>query len=107
MVRIKGKEYSGQVVADANEQITVVIATSDLLKDVAEMITDVTEVSDISSAGIETVHIVTCPISASIVSPNLYALKFSTKPTATQQLEAKNKELSDAIDDILVTMLEG
>lgn len=107
MIRLKGKEYSGYIVSDSNEQITVVLSSNELFKDIAEMMIGVTEVTDISSSGIETVHVVTSPISASIVSPNLYAIRFSTKPTVTQQLEAKNQELSDAIDDIIVSMLEG
>lgn len=106
MIRINEKEYSGSVSQNGKEELCVILATSELFRDVAQMITTVKEVTDISNTGIETVYSVSAPISASIVSQNLYALKFSTKPTVTQELEAKNQELSNAIDDILVLILE-
>lgn len=106
MVRIKNVEFSGQV-SEGDDEISVVICSVDQLRDLVGFMTDVKEVVYRRVSGIETVYNVSCPLSASVASKNVYVFRFSTKPTATQQLEAKNQELSDAIDDILVMMLEG
>lgn len=105
MVNIKGIEYSGQV-TEGDDEISVILCSTDMLSDIVEFMADVKEVTYTPVSGIKKVYPVTCPISASFASKNVYVIRFSTKPTETQRLEAKNQELSDAIDDILVMMLE-
>lgn len=106
MIRICGTEFSGVVTENGGDELTVVISTDHLLEDVLSIMKNVKEVINIARDGTETVYSVSRPLSASLVSNNLYAVKFSTKKTETQILEEKNQELSDAIDDILVMMLE-
>lgn len=106
MLRIKDQEFSGTVGVSGDDELTVVIATSSMFEDVLAMTKDVKEIYATAKDGTETVYNVTRPISASLVSRNVYAIRFSTKKSETQLLEEKNQELSDAIDEILVMMLE-
>lgn len=106
MLKIKNKDYSGYV-TEGDDEITTIISSVNMLQDIIGDMSDVKEVTVTEKNGLETTYAVTRPISATVVSKNIYAIRFSTKPSATQVLEDKNQELSDAIDDILVMMLEG
>lgn len=106
MVKMNNIEYSGYVNEDEDE-ITVVIATAEFLKDIVDKMTEVKEVIYSEVNSVEKTYVVTNPLSAATVSRNVYAIRFSTKPTPTQLLEAKSQEMSDAIDELLVMVLEG
>ena len=106
MIKLKEKEYSGYVVKNENDVLTVVIHTADNFDEIAKYITDVTSVTWSKSEQDETVYNITVPLSAKRVSQNVYALDFSTKPTETQQMEATLQAHSDAIDEMLVMLLE-
>lgn len=106
MVKINDIEYSGYVTEGDNE-ITVIISTIDTIQDVISKMTSVKEIEEKGMNGIDKTYVVTNPISAAVVSRNVYAIRFSTKPTPTQQLEEKTQEMSDVIDELLVMMLEG
>lgn len=108
MIQILNKEYSGYVAETPDGTLSVIIHTSDRFDDVVHALLndEVKEVTDINN-GVETVYNVTCPVSARVVATWIYNLVYSTKPTYEQQMEAKIQEQSDAIDDLLVMILEG
>lgn len=106
MIRLNNKEYSGYVSKTANDTLSVIVHTVETFHDVVPIMNDVKEVIEIKN-GEETSYAVTSPVSAKIVTENIYLLVFSTKPTYQQQLEAKIMEQSNAIDDLLIAFLEG
>ena len=67
---------------------------------------DVKAVIEIND-GVETVYNVTAPLSCKFMAQGFYMLVWSTKPTFQQQIEKILLEQNRAIDDILVTILEG
>ena len=106
MIRIKDYEFSGTATVSGDNELTVVIATSWIIDDILPLTKDLDTIYSTDRNGLETAHTVTRPLSVSMVSRNVYALKFSTKKSDVQILEEKNQELSDAIDELLVLMLE-
>lgn len=106
MVIINEKRYSGTVMPSGEEKITVVIGTTDFYQDVVAAMSDVTEITEVGDNGRTKTYRVTAPLSASIVSQNVYSLVFSTKQTNIRALEEKAQELSDVIDALIVMLLE-
>lgn len=107
MIIIKDQQYSGTVSVTGDNELTVVLSTYYQFEDVLAFTKDATEIKEIDFGGREKVYNVTRPISASRVALNTYAIRYSTQKSEVEILEEKNQELSNAIDDILVMMLEG
>ena len=102
MIKINGREYSGNVVNSDDETLTVMLFTSDSFQDVLANTQDVNQVSDE-----QTTYNVTGAMRANIIENGVYYLVFSCKPTVIQQLEQKLQQQDNAIDDILVMLLGG
>ena len=107
MIQWKDKVFSGQILRDDDEVLTAVVYTVESFQDVSTSMTGVTEIYEFTSESDRAEHKVTGPRSAKIVAANTYFVEFSTKQPLTKQLENKIQEQSDAIDDLLVMMLEG
>ena len=107
MIRIKNREYSGQVISTLDDMLVVTVHTADDFNEVAQSIVNVTEIIETDAEGNSTVYNVTAPISAGIVSQYVYMLKFSTKPTPAKIMQDKIQEQSEMIDALLVALLEG
>lgn len=105
MIIINGKEYGGYVAKIEDETITVILNTDDVPKDVVPKMKDVKKIIEVHD-GEETVYNVTAPVSCKFLGQGIYMLVWSTKPSYKQELEALIKRQSDAIDDILVMLLE-
>lgn len=105
MVRWNDKTYSGNVVTERNDELTVVIYTVESLQDICLTLNDVTEVTEITET--ERTIRVTTAICVRRIEPNTYHVKFSTKPTYRQEVLDLIQEQSDAIDALLVMLLEG
>jgi len=107
MVKIKNREYSGQVMQTLDDMLIVTVHTVDDFNEVAQSIVNVTEITETDAEGNTKVYNVTAPISAGVVSPYVYSLKFSTKPTPAKIMQDKIQEQSEMIDALLVALLEG
>lgn len=107
MIQWKDKTYSGHVVRNDDEILSVFVFTTDSFQDVAASINTVREVTEFTSEADRKTYTVTGPKSSKVVSANTYYLEFSTKPSYNQRLEAKLQEQSDTIDALLVALLEG
>lgn len=106
MVKIKNQEYSGQVISTLDDVLIVTVHTADDFNEVAQSIANVTEITETDAEGNVRVYNVTAPISAGIISPCVYSLKFSTKPTPMKVMQDKLSEQSEAIDALLIALLE-
>ena len=104
MVTINNKTYSGNVVASNNETLTVMVFTSDSFQDVLANTLNVNQVIDSET---NTAFNVTEALRATVVDNGVYYIVFSRKPTVMQQLEQRIQQQDNAIDDILVMLLEG
>jgi len=107
MVRINGKVYSGEVMNNKEDSIVVVIYTAESLRDIAATLTEVSEITEFFGEEDGKIYNVTTPLSAKTISSNVYALEFSTKPTYEMEVKTELQKQSDAIDDLLVMILEG
>lgn len=114
MIKIKNKEYSGNILLNNDERLVVSVCTIEKFEDVAHFICDVTSVTETFPDGSEKTYVVTAPVAAKVVAKNVYSLEFSTKPTEMQELENKIAEqnaiiesMSSDFDSMLVAMLEG
>lgn len=105
MLRIKEREYSGQVFEGANETLTVVIYSTDLFQDVTEYIADAEEITVTSDGDVRT-YMVSSPIAAKVISNCVYSMEYSTKVPFEQEMKDKLEEQSTAIDMLLVALLE-
>lgn len=106
-LKLKDKEYNGYVAQNENDVLTIILHTTDNFDDVADSMTSVTSITTMSESGNEAVIRVTEPLLAKRVSQNVYALEFSTRLTIEQELEAALQTQSDAIDELLVMLVEG
>jgi len=107
MVRLKSKEYSGYLDTSHENAIVAVISTTDLFADIAAQTQQLAEVVETDSLGNETSYVVTRPLGIQTISPGMYAVHLSTKPTETQALEQKIQEQNTVIDELLAAILEG
>lgn len=114
MIKLNDKEYSGSILLNTDERLVVSICTVERFEDVAQFICNVTSVTETLPDGSENTYLVTAPVSAKVVTKNVYSLEFSTKPTKTQELENKIAEqsvvidnMSSDLDSMLIAMLEG
>lgn len=100
MLVINEKEYSGAVVkADENELVTTV-STNETLFEVCHAMDGATSVTEIGIDGAEKAYMVNNATRVMESVPGVYVVVFSTKPTVLQ-------EMSNAIDELLVMVLEG
>lgn len=106
-IKLKDKEYNGYIAASGNDILTIILHTTDDFGEVANYMADIAEITSVEQDGTESVYIVTAPLSAKQVSQNVYSIEFSTKPTPFQEYEASLQSQSDAIDELLVMLLEG
>lgn len=106
-IKLKDKEYSGYIAANGGDTLTVILHTTDDFGDVANYMIDVTKVISVEQNGCENVFTVTAPLAAKQISLNVYSIEFSTKLTVEQEFEASLQSQSDAIDELLVMLLEG
>lgn len=105
MIIIKDDSYEGSIVENEND-IIVTISSKLEYNYLMNRIADAKEVVYISDDEDSRCYKVTNPIAAIDFGHNTYAMQYSTKATKIQQLEAKNEELSEVIDSILIMMLE-
>lgn len=106
-IKFKDKEYNGYVADNGNDILIVVIHTTESLNEIVSGLSDVTSVSTTSQDGTESVYAVTAALAAKQISLNVYSIEFSTKLTVEQEFEASLQSQSDAIDELLVMLLEG
>lgn len=106
-VKIGDIEYSGYIVKNEEEVLTVVIHTIDDFDTVAQNAANVKQVEEIDSDENKTAYAVTAPLSAKVVSNYVYSIDFSTKLTVQQETDEKIQAQSDAIDELLIMVLEG
>lgn len=107
MVEFLNRTYSGKVIRNDNDRLVLILNTADSIEDLAPLMPGITQINEIIEGGYETVYTVTAPISFRVVSNNVYSFEFSTKPTLQQETEARMQSLSDAVDDLLIMVLEG
>ena len=106
-IKFKDKEYNGYVADNGNDILIAVIHTTESLNEIVSGLSDVTSVSTTSQDGTESVYAVTAALAAKQISLNVYSIEFSTKLTVEQEFEASLQSQSDAIDELLVMLLEG
>lgn len=106
MISIKDKKYSGYIV-EQDGTINVIVNTIETYGDFIHYAESATVIIENEGENGEKRYTVTSPVSATIVDRNIYSMIFSTKPTYFQQLEQSIQNNNDAIDDILVALLEG
>lgn len=107
MVKWNNKEYSGNIITNKDDVLTVVIYTVESLQDICLSLEGVTEITEIRDKETENTFKVSTAISVKMVEAHTYHVAFSTKPTYQQEIQAKIQEQSDAIDALLVMLLEG
>lgn len=100
MIIINNRSYSGSVVSQDDRELKVLINAVDSIDDICLALNGVKTVTDRQQNDQETVYTVNTALTVSTVAPNTYIITFLTKPTAMQ-------EMSNAIDALLVMMLEG
>lgn len=100
MIIINNRSYSGSVVSQDDRELKVLINAVDSIDDICLALNGVKTVIDRQQNDQETVYTVNTALTVSTVAPNTYIITFLTKPTAMQ-------EMSNAIDALLVMMLEG
>ena len=105
-IKLKDKEYRGYVATSGDDTLTIILHTTDDFNEVANYMTDVAQVVSVEQDGTESAYIVTAPLAAKQVSQNIYSIEFSTKPTPFQEFETSLQSQSDAIDELLVMLLE-
>lgn len=106
MIEINGTSFSGSIVGNENDTLSVLIRTVDEMQDLAQRITGASSVTEIAD-GQETNHTVTMLRAIKSVSYNTFLAEFSTKQSFAETVEAKIQQQSDAIDELLVMLLEG
>lgn len=107
MVRWKNKEYSGKIMRNDNEVLSVVVYTSDGFEDVSASLNGVTEVVEWTTEEDVSTYSVVAPKSSKIISANTYYIEFSTQQPLIKQLEDRIHEQNDVIDALLIAILEG
>ncbi len=105
MIKWNDKTYSGNIVNEGNDKLTVVIYTVESLQDICLSLNDVTEVIEETQG--ERVVNVTMALSVKTIEQNTYYITFSTKPSQQQEMMDLIQEQSDAIDALLIMLLEG
>lgn len=99
MIEFNGKQYSGAVVREDDTELIVTISTADELQDVCLALNDVKAVTETNSGG-TFVYNVTTATNIGVAMTGVYTIKFSKKLTIIE-------EMSKAIDDLLVMVLES
>ena len=106
MVSWNGREYSGKIIREDAEVLSLYVYTADSFYDVVSSLADVKEITEYTSEKDKKTYRVTCHKSSKIMSANTYYIEFSTKPTFQENLDKKFQEQSDAIDALLIALLE-
>lgn len=107
MLRINGALYEGNIVDHNEDRLIIVVHYPGSFTEFADAIIGTKQIVDADAVGGEKVYAVTSPLQASTVSTNLYSAEFNRKPSINDELANKIQEQSDAIDALLVMMLEG
>ena len=107
MVSWNNNTFNGQVMSHDENVLTACIYTLMTFSELIPTMNGVKEVVEFTNEEDRTVYSVSGPKSAKIVSANTYYVEFSTKLPLVKQLENAIQVQSDAIDDLLVMVLEG
>lgn len=100
MIEFNGHSYSGSVVSVDENELRVLINAVDSMNDICLSLNGATSVKSEQLNGEEVTYTVTMATTVSAVAPNTYLITFLRKPTVMQ-------EMSNAIDALLVMVLEG
>ena len=104
MITINGRAYSGNVLENDNGTLSILVKTIDTIGDIVGMVSNASEVRE--DVGDEhTVYGVSAFKTASCVKNDTYIIEFSTTPSFKDLVEAKLKEQSDTIDELLLMAL--
>ena len=107
MLRINGTLYDGNVVDHNEDRIIIVVHYPGSFTEFADAIIDTKQIVDVDAVGGEKTYVVSSPLQATNVSKNVYSAEFNCKPTINDELANRIQEQSDAIDALLVMLLEG
>lgn len=107
MVRIKGKDFSGNVFDQEENILTVVVYSDYSVRDIANFMLDATEVVCYTDDGNEIIYPVNHSVSCTQITNNVYSLKYSTKPTVEEELQNQIDAQSRTIDALMALVLEG
>lgn len=113
MVKWKNKEYSGSIVRNDDDVLTVLIYSFDTIQDILANLGEVTEVSEYTNESDVTSYSVTFGSSVKTISANTYFIEFSKKQPKLRQLEEQIsqqaemiRKQSEIIDDLIISALE-
>lgn len=107
MIKIKDKEYSGNVFNADDDILTVVVYSDYSVIDLANITAEAKEIIEIGSDGTEVIYKVNHPVSASEISHHVFTLKYSTKQTNEEKITEQLEEQNEMIDTLLALILEG
>lgn len=100
MIEFNGKSYSGSVLQNDESRMIVNILTVDSLQDVCLALTGIKTITETKNDGSVVSYNVNNAVQVSSPFKDYYAITFSKQPTVIE-------ELSNAVDSLLVMMLEG
>ena len=98
MITINGKTYSGAVIRNEDTELIVSISTADTMQDLCLAMNDVKTVTETNEGGTNVIN-VNNAVSINQSVKGIFTITFSKKLTVIQ-------EMSQAIDDLLVMVLE-
>lgn len=101
MIKINDVTYSGSIVPSHDDnKINVMLNTVSTIQDLSIALDNADKIIEIDFSGAETEYTVNNIMSISRVADNVFLATYSTKMTVIQ-------EMSNAIDSLLVMVLEG
>ena len=107
MLKINGSLYKGNIMEQDNEKLIAVVQSNDTFIEFMDAMVGVKQVLEVFDDGREVSYTVSFPVRAQTVYPNVYSIEFSRKPSVTDELTRKIEEQNEAIDALLIMMLEG
>ena len=99
MIEFNGKQYSGSIIKNDSEELVVSICSNELIPDICLALNGVKAVTETNDGG-STVYNVNTATNVSNTLKGIFTITFSKRLTVIQ-------EMSQAIDDLLVMVLEG
>jgi len=100
MIEINNERFSGSIIRDDDTEVIVSINTISTLQDLCLILNDVKAFTETLIDGTQNVYNVNNAVSVTATGKNCYTVTFSKRMSVLE-------EMSQAIDNLLVMVLEG